>query len=142
MGMSKILATCLLLASETYSIPPSVLSGIYMVEGGKIGQEVGPNGNGTYDLGPMQINTIWLPELASFWSVPESRARAWVRDDACTNMGVSAWILRQHYDETQSLSKAIAYYHSRTPHLGYAYKNRVIAKMRKHGLYKQATGKN
>jgi hypothetical protein len=49
-------------------------------------------------------------------------------------MGVSAWILKRHLNETGSLSKAIAYYHSRTPSLGYAYKNKVVAAMRKRGL--------
>jgi hypothetical protein len=58
---------------------------------------VGPNDNGSYDLGPMQINTIWLPELAQSWGVSESTAYKWVRDDPCTNMGVAAWILRGPY---------------------------------------------
>lgn len=133
MAASKILAACLMLASQTYSIPPAVLVGIYKAEGGKIGQEV-PNKNGSHDLGPMQINTIWLPELAKNWGVNESTARKWVRDDACTNVGVSAWILRQHLDETQSLSKAIAYYNSRTPRYGTKYKKRVIDIMKDNDL--------
>ena len=62
--MSKVLAACLMLAAQTYSVPPAVLMGIYQVEGGKPGQAVGPNSNGSYDLGPMQINTVWIPELA------------------------------------------------------------------------------
>ncbi|MFN3700826.1 MAG: lytic transglycosylase domain-containing protein [Alphaproteobacteria bacterium] len=133
MAASKILAACLMLASQTYSIPPAVLVGIYKAEGGQIGQEV-KNTNGSYDLGPMQINTIWLPELARKWGVSEATARKWVRDDACTNVGVSAWILRQHIDETQSLSTAIAYYNSRTPHHGKRYQNRVINIMKDNGL--------
>lgn len=135
MAASKILAACLMLASQTYSVPPAVLVGIYKAEGGKIGQEVS-NTNGSYDLGPMQINTIWLPELAKNWGVSESTARKWVRDDACTNVGVSAWILRQHLDETKSLSKAISYYNSRTPHIGKRYKKRVINIMKDNGLVK------
>lgn len=133
MAASKILAACLMLASQTYSIPPAVLVGIYKAEGGKVGQEVA-NKNGSYDLGPMQINTIWLPELAKNWGVSESTARKWVRDDACTNVGVSAWILKQHLDETQSLSKAIAYYNSRTPRHGTKYRSRVIDIMKDNGL--------
>ena len=62
--MTKLLAACLMLAAQTYSVPPAVLVGIHQVEGGKVGQAVGPNDNGSYDLGPMQINTIWIPELA------------------------------------------------------------------------------
>lgn len=135
MAASKILAACLMLASQTYSVPPAVLVGIYKAEGGTIGQEV-RNENGTADLGPMQINTVWMPELAQRWGVNEQTARRWVRDDACTNVGVAAWILRGHMDETGSLSRAIAHYHSRTPHYGSKYQNRVIAIMKKNGLVK------
>lgn len=133
MVATKVLAACLMLASQTYSVPPAVLVGIYKAEGGKVGQEV-KNTNGSHDLGPMQINTIWLPELADKWNVSETTARKWVRDDACTNVGVSAWILKGHLDETGSLSKAIAHYHSRTPRHGTRYKKRVINILKENGL--------
>lgn len=135
MAASKVLAACLMLASHTYSVPPAVLVGIYKAEGGTIGQEV-RNTNGSYDLGPMQINTIWMPDLANRWGVSEQTARKWVRDDACTNVGVAAWILRGHMDETHSLSQAIGNYHSRTPHHNIKYKSRVISIMRDNGLIK------
>ena len=135
MAASKILAACLMLASQTYEVPPAVLVGIYKAEGGKIGQEV-RNTNGSYDLGPMQINTVWLPELAEKWGVSEKTAHKWVRDDACTNVGVSAWILKGHLMETGSLSQAIAHYHSRTPRHGTRYKKKVIDILHDNGLVK------
>jgi len=82
----------------------------------------------------MQINTIWMKELASHWNVPESTAKRLVRDDACTNMGVAAWILRQHLQETKSLSQAIAHYHSRTPFRGQSYRKKVLTAMKRDGL--------
>lgn len=127
-----------MLAAQTYSVPPAVLIGIYDVEGGKPGQAVGPNKNGSYDLGPMQINTLWIPELAKKWNVQESSAYNWVKNDPCTNMSVAAWILKSHMNETRSLSQAIAHYHSRTPKIGYAYKGRVINAMRRKGLIRNA----
>ena len=133
MAASKILAACLMLASQTYSVPPAVLVGIYKAEGGAIGQEV-RNENGSYDMGPMQINTVWLPELAGRWGVNEDTARKWIRDDACTNVGVAAWILRSHMDETGSLSQAIAHYHSRSPTFGGRYQKRVISILKENGL--------
>lgn len=133
MAASKILAACLMLASQTYSVPPAVLVGIYKAEGGTVGQEVS-NTNGSFDMGPMQINTIWLPELAGRWGVSEDTARKWIRDDACTNVGVAAWILRSHMDETGSLSQAIAHYHSRTPSYGGKYQKRVISILKDNGL--------
>ncbi|PJB72892.1 MAG: transglycosylase [Alphaproteobacteria bacterium CG_4_9_14_3_um_filter_47_13] len=134
--MGKVLAACIFMAAQTYGLPPAVLLGIYQIEAGRVGQEVGPNRNGSYDLGPMQINTIWVPELAAQWGVSAGTARHWLRDDPCTNVGVAAWILRTHLDETNDLSRAIAQYHSRTPHIGNGYKYRVIASMKKHGLVK------
>ena len=127
-----------MLAAQTYSVPPAVLVGIHQVEGGAVGQSVGPNSNGSYDLGPMQINTLWVPLLAEKWGVSESTALRWVRDDPCTNMGVSAWILRTHMNETGSLAKAIAHYHSRTPQYGHPYKGKVVSAMRSKGLLRDS----
>lgn len=121
-------------AAQNYSLPPAVLVGILHVEGGKVGQQVGPNRNGSYDLGPMQINTLWVPVLAKEWHVSYSTAKRWIRDDPCTNVNVAAWILRKNLDETKSLSRAISYYNSRTPHIGYRYKKKVLKVMMDKGL--------
>lgn len=135
MPLAQTLASCLMLAAYNYQVPAAVLVGIYKVEGGNVGQQV-MNTNGSFDLGPMQINTIWMKELSSYWKVPESTAKRLVRDDACTNMGVAAWILRRHLEETGSLAKAIAHYHSRTPFHGTKYRTKVIMAMQKNGLLK------
>lgn len=137
MSTTQVLAACLMLAAQTYNVPPAVLVGIYKVEGGAVGQEV-RNTNGTADLGPMQINTIWMPDLAGRWGVSTETARRWVRDDACTNVGVAAWILGNHYKETGSLSKAIAHYHSRTPMHGTKYRSKVVNTMKAAGLVRAA----
>jgi soluble lytic murein transglycosylase-like protein len=136
-GMN-VLAACFLIAAQTYSIPPAVLLGVYQVEGGKIGQAVGPNDNGTYDLGPMQINTSWLPLLSSEWNVSKATAKSWILDDPCTNVGVAAWILRRNLNETGDLALSIANYHSRTPHIGTPYKRKVVGSMQRNGLLKSA----
>ena len=132
---ASVLATCIFLASQQYQVPPAVMIGILQVQGGRAGQEVGPNTNGTYDLGPMQINTIWLEELARKWQVSHDTARKWVRDDECVNVGVGAWILRQKINQTGSLSEGIAYYHSGTPHIGKRYRQKVINAMQRAGLF-------
>ncbi|MGH1403894.1 MAG: lytic transglycosylase domain-containing protein [Alphaproteobacteria bacterium] len=136
MAATKILAACMMLASQNYNVPPALLVGIYKAEGGKVGQQV-ENTNGSYDLGPMQINTIWLPELSKKWGVSEKKAHKMVRDDACTNVNVAAWILRGHIDETKNLAQALQHYHSRTPKYGTKYKKRVLDLMRKNGLLKE-----
>lgn len=135
MAGSKVLVTCLLLASQNYNVPPALMAGIYQAERGRVGQEVS-NTNGSYDLGPMQINTLWVPVLAKKWGVSQSVAKKLVRDDACKNMEVAAWILRNHLSETKSLRQALTQYHSRTPKYAKKYYDRVMDKMKKNGLIK------
>lgn len=130
----QTLATCLMLAAQTYSVPPAVLVGIMQVEGGRVGQAVGPNSNGTYDLGPMQINTLWIPELAQQWRVSEVQALRMVRDDGCINLHVASWILRNRINEAGNLTLGIAHYHSKTPKFGHPYARKVINAMRKMNL--------
>lgn len=132
---TQILAACIMVAAQVHDVPPALLAGIYRAEGGKSGLEVS-NTNESYDLGPMQINTIWLPELAKQWNISKEEAKKRVRDDPCANVDVAAWILRRHLNETHDLSKALEHYHSRTPEFGKKYKNRVINVMKKYGLLK------
>jgi hypothetical protein len=131
--MIQTLVGCVLLAANTYQLPPAVMIGIMEVEGGKIGQQ-SINFNGTYDLGPMQVNTVWLPKLADLWHVNQKTAYKWLRDDGCVNVHVAAWILKQKIVETGSLYGGISHYHSATPSLGTHYATKVITAMDKKGL--------
>jgi hypothetical protein len=133
---AQALAACVLMAANTYHVPPAVMIGIMHVEGGHIGQDAGPNINGTYDMGPMQVNTRWLPMLQNVWHVDARTAHQWVRDDGCVNVHVAAWILRQKMTEQGSLWGGIAAYHSATLSLGGPYANKVIAVMDRKGLVK------
>lgn len=133
MTTSNLLAACFIFAAQTYHVPEAVLIGLYKTEGGEIGQEV-KNTNGTSDLGPMQINSLWVPQLAQKWGVSEDTAYGWLRDDGCTNIGVSAWVLRTHLDATGSMSKAIEHYHSKTPRFATRYGDRFLDVMEKNGL--------
>lgn len=128
---AQALSLCIYAASQTYGVPPSVIMGVLHVEGGKVGM-ANQNKNGTYDLGLMQINTIWIPDLARYWGVPKETAVQFVRDDACVNIGVGAWILRSKMNQTGSLTQGIAYYHSATPHLGSRYRDKVLTAMQKY----------
>lgn len=131
MALNSVIATCLMLAAQNYNVPPAVMLGIMHVEGGRVGQAVGPNRNGTYDLGPMQINTMHLPQLARHWNVSTNVAMKMVKDDPCINVNVAAWILRQRLDESGNLTLAIAHYHSKTPRFGYVYARKVIGAMKR-----------
>ena len=131
----QALAACIMIAANTYAVPPQEMFGIYEVERVAVGQIAGPNQNGSYDIVPMQINTLWIPELAEMWGVPVQTAYYWVRDDACTNAGVAAWIMRRNLNETNgNLAQAVSWYHSRTPQYGNAYRTRVYKAMVRKGL--------
>ena len=125
---ASALSLCIFTAAQTYSVPVNVLLGIMTVEGGYPGLAM-TNKNKTQDLGPMQVNTIWLPELAKHWGVSKRTALRLVRDDACINIGVAAWILRTKINQSGSLYKGIAWYHSATPHLGQKYRDKVLKAM-------------
>jgi hypothetical protein len=130
---AKMIGACLLLASQTYQVPPAVMIGIMHVEGGHVGQQV-RNSNGSYDLGPMQVNTVWLPQLAQLWKVDTTTALSWVRDNGCVNVYVAAWILKQKMNSTYGLYAGIAHYHSATAWRGQRYADKVVAVMKKKGL--------
>lgn len=134
MALNSVLATCLMMAAQTYNVPPAVMLGIMHVEGGRVGQAVGPNQNGTYDLGPMQINTLWVKQLARHWNVQYNTAFSMIKDDPCINVSVAAWILRQRLNESGNLTLAIAHYHSKTPKFGYVYARKVIGAIRRMDL--------
>lgn len=134
MSMTSVLATCLMMAAQTYNVPPAVMLGIMRVEGGRVGQAVGPNQNGTYDLGPMQINTLWVKKLATHWNVSHDTAFTMIKDDPCINVSVAAWILRQRLNESGNLTLAIAHYHSKTPKFGYVYARKVIGAIKQMDL--------
>lgn len=130
---AKLIASCLILASQTYNVPAAAMIGIMHVEGGHVGQQV-LNTNGSYDLGPMQVNTLWLPQLSRLWKVDVNTAHIWVRDNGCVNVYVAAWILRQKIDQTAGLYSGIARYHSGTGWRGDRYAKRVLAVMERKGL--------
>ena len=91
---------CITTAAEVYRLPPAVLVILLNVEGGSLGR-VSPNTNGTVDIGPIQINQIWLPEVAAHWHATIADAYKALRDNFCANVEAGAWILRRGLDEAR-----------------------------------------
>ena len=129
-----VLAQCIVWASNSYDVPTEVMLGIMYVEGGRVGQAVGPNTNGTYDLGLMQVNSLWVPQLAKLWHTDYTTAYNSVRDGGCENVYVGAWILKQSIVAAGNLYNGIAYYHSATKGLGEDYARKVVVTMKQKGL--------
>ena len=86
------LATCLREAAEAHGLPPAALVLLYQNEGGSLGH-VSRNGNGTVDIGPLQINQIWVGAIARRWGLPADTTFRLLRDDFCSNAEAASWIL-------------------------------------------------
>ncbi|MDZ4202960.1 MAG: lytic transglycosylase domain-containing protein [Gallionella sp.] len=116
---------CVAKAAQHYHIPHEILNAVLSVEGGAPGMRV-YNNNGSYDIGPMQINSIWLPELSRRGISEEA-----LTNDYCTNVLVGAWILGRELKRagapmnTPEFWKAVGRYNSRTPNHNVNYAVRV-----------------
>lgn len=116
---------CINRAAVTYLVPATLIISILTVEGGAPDM-ASPNKNGTFDYGPMQINSIWLPKIA-----PYGYTRADIQYNPCVNVMVGAWILSNMI--TQNFSKyqhnywtAVASYHSQNPRYNAHYRQKVL----------------
>lgn len=122
---------CVVGAAQEYALPLAALVGILATEGGKTGEALS-NTNGTWDVGPFQVNTCHIGELLDAGFSPDVLLR-----DGCANAYAAALILRKEYDRTKSIWDAVGAYHSRTPHFRDAYLGRVrkhLARLSRTGL--------
>jgi hypothetical protein len=111
---------CIREAARDFKLSELTLRVLYKMEGGTLGK-VSQNTNGTVDIGPMQINSSWLRTLA-----PAGISLEALRDDACTNVYVAAWIYQQELKRAGGDDvMAIARYHSPTPRFQARYLRRV-----------------
>ena len=125
-----LLQSCILGAAQVHDVPPAAMVVLLMVEGGRLGMR-SPNTNGTGDLGPFQVNEIWLPKIARYWDVPEAEARRLVRDDLCANAEAAAWIFGMNLrDSKGKLWEGVARYHSMRPDLQDAYLSKALRAVR------------
>jgi hypothetical protein len=99
-------------------------------EAGWLGAEVA-NTNGTHDLGPLQINSAWVPRIARLVDRPPDKVRRWLRDDACFNAEAARWIFLSGLADTGDFWKAVGVYHSPTPWRQQAYAAKVAGHMRR-----------
>ncbi|PZQ94714.1 MAG: murein transglycosylase [Cereibacter sphaeroides] len=87
------------------------LWGLRDQEGGWIGAEI-QNSNGSHDLGPLQINSWWIPKLAELLDRPPAQIRIWLRDDPCFNAEAARWIFASALSTTGDYWKSVGIYHS------------------------------
>jgi hypothetical protein len=106
---------CIYAAASLYHEPPAVLLILLNVEGGTLGA-VSHNTNGTVDIGPMQVNQLWIPKLVDHWQADPQSTYLALRDNFCANVEAGAWILRQGLDKAHGdFWGGVGYYHSYDP---------------------------
>lgn len=107
------IAQCIREAGGGHAWLERTLWGLRDQEAGWIGAEV-LNTNGSHDLGPLQINTAWVPRIAAMVGRSQGDVRYWLTHDACFNAGAARWIFVSALRSTGDFWKAVGVYHSPT----------------------------
>lgn len=106
------------------------LWGLRDQEAGWIGAEV-RNRDGSHDLGPMQVNSWWVPKIAALVGRSEEQVRHWLRFDACFNIDAARWIFLTGLRQSRHYWEAVGTYHSPTAWRKARYAKDVAEKMRR-----------
>ena len=106
-------------AASRYQLSSALLYAIARTESGLNPQAIGRNTNGSRDIGLMQINSAWLPTLASH-GIGE-------RDlyEPCTNIHVGAWILAGNVSRLGYTWEAVGAYNAASPAMRRNYVEKV-----------------
>lgn len=111
---------CINQAAVAYYVPAKVIISVIATEGGNVGV-ARQNKNGTYDYGPMQVNSSWLPAIQKYGYTEKL-----LQYDPCVNVMAGAWILSKKIVQSRDYWSGVANYHSFTPSLNARYKIKVL----------------
>lgn len=106
-------------AASKYRIHAYLLYAIAKTESNLNPRAINRNKNGSYDIGLMQINSIWLPTLRKY-GLDEQQLY-----DPCTSIQVGAWILAQNMQRLGNSWDAVGAYNASNP----AYRLRYAQKV-------------
>jgi len=110
-------------AGSRYQIAPVLLYAIARTESALNPAASHRNRNGSIDIGLMQINSAWLPELARYGI---SEHDLW---QPCTNIHVGAWVLAQKIKKLGMSWDAVGAYNAATPYKRTHYAWKVYANL-------------
>ncbi|WP_286865105.1 murein transglycosylase [Sphingobium sp.] len=99
-------ARCIRQAARGQKWMEKTLWGLRDQEGGWIGAEI-KNRDGSHDLGPLQINSWWVPKIAEILARPPAQIRIWLRDEPCFNVEAARWIFTSTLASSQDYWRAI-----------------------------------
>jgi len=110
-------------AAARYQVNGELLYAIARTESALNPAAIGRNRNGSFDIGLMQINSVWLPALAAHGI----GARELL--EPCTNIHVGAWILAGNVQRLGYTWDAVGAYNAASPGLRRAYAAKVHAQL-------------
>lgn len=110
---------CIQHASAMYHVPVTLITSVLLTEGGRVGLAK-ENTNGSFDYGPMQINTIWLSKLKQY-----GITRGDIQYNPCVNVQVGTWILSQRIADSHELGYGVGSYNSYSLPQNYRYRTKV-----------------
>lgn len=114
--------SCINKSASEFHIPSRLIIAVLNTEQGKRGL-IKKNKDGSVDLGPMQINSRWWPELYRYNITPQD-----VLYKPCVNIRVGAWILARAIADGNNLLNGVGNYNSHTPIYNHAYTQKVREK--------------
>lgn len=123
--VSDVPLHCINEAAIEYHVPAKLIISILNIEQGRSGQTV-KNKNKSYDIGPMQINSLWLPQLTQY-----GITQTMLENDPCINVKVGTWILSKAIASEKDLLAGVGNYHSHTPLKNAAYSQKTRTKLTK-----------
>ena len=116
-------SACFDQAAQRYRIHASILRSISQVESSGNPLAINRNTNGSWDIGHMQINSIWLPVLARYGISQQDLF------DPCMNTQVGAWILANNIQRMGYGWKAIGAYNATSPLKAAIYHRKIAANL-------------
>ncbi len=130
MPLHPLTAACISLVASAYHVPETDMWVLLAQEHGKIG-EISINKNKTVDIGPYQINSLWLPSFTKLWQLPsQQETLERLRDHGCWNAAAAGAIYRYEFDRAGERRAALGLYHSAKPALAAKYLSQLDKKYR------------
>lgn len=122
------LPSCARQIAVEYQVPLDLLQAIRIAEGGRVGQSVCRNKNGTCDNGPMQINDNWFNGKFDVNLTELGIDKAHAVKNECQNVLLGAWVLRSNFVALKDWREATAAYNAgiKNRAVAYPYADRVF----------------
>lgn len=125
-----VLAACIRGASAGWPWLEKTLWGLRDQERGWVGAQI-RNRDGGYDLGPLQVNSWWVPRLARLTGKSSGNVRWWLIHDPCFNVHVARWIFLTALVQTRDYWRAVGVYHSPAAHRQRQYAQSVALRLQR-----------